>query len=220
MCGTLSERSESKWNTKKTPTRHYDHCNSRDFLCLRRTCGGAAKSHRLRRGGSHPRRTAGGNTAVRGAGAFLRGDRRAARLQRWNAGTTRDCGARALRARRCVVQRYALRPRSRCLYAAAARRTTSFCNLGKTVDDPRRRCGCLRALAAAAIFSRGMGMGWGDAKLVAISGAVLGLPLGVLALAAACAVAAVLHRLLRGKGSPIAFAPYIAAATALALPLR
>ncbi len=74
--------------------------------------------------------------------------------------------------------------------------------------------------AAAAIFSRGMGMGWGDAKLVAISGAVLGLPLGVLALAAACAVAAVLHRLLRGKGSPIAFAPYIAAATALALPLR
>jgi len=74
--------------------------------------------------------------------------------------------------------------------------------------------------AAAAIFSRGMGMGWGDAKLVAISGAVLGLPLGFLALAAACAVAAVLHRLLRGKGSPIAFAPYIAAATALALPLR
>ena len=74
--------------------------------------------------------------------------------------------------------------------------------------------------AAAAVFSRGMGMGWGDAKLVAISGAVLGLPLGVLALAAACAVAAILHRLLRGKGSPIAFAPYIAAATALALPLR
>jgi hypothetical protein len=73
--------------------------------------------------------------------------------------------------------------------------------------------------AAAAVFSRGMGMGWGNAKLVAISGAVLGLPLGVLALAAACASAAILHRLLRGKGSPIAFAPYIAAATALALPL-
>jgi prepilin signal peptidase PulO-like enzyme (type II secretory pathway) len=73
--------------------------------------------------------------------------------------------------------------------------------------------------AVAAMLSRGMGMGWGDAKLVAITGAALGLPLAVLALAAACAAAAILHRLLRGKGSPIAFAPYIAAATALALPL-
>jgi prepilin signal peptidase PulO-like enzyme (type II secretory pathway) len=73
--------------------------------------------------------------------------------------------------------------------------------------------------AAAATLSRGLGMGWGDAKLVALTGAALGLPLAVLALAAACAAAAILHRLLRAKGSPIAFAPYIAAATALALPL-
>jgi prepilin signal peptidase PulO-like enzyme (type II secretory pathway) len=73
--------------------------------------------------------------------------------------------------------------------------------------------------AAAATLSRGLGMGWGDAKLVAVSGAALGLPLAVLVLAAACGVAAILHRFTHSKGSAIAFAPYIAAATALALPL-
>ena len=62
-------------------------------------------------------------------------------------------------------------------------------------------------------------MGWGDAKLVAVSGAALGLPLVVLTLAAACAAAAVIHRIVRGARAPIAFAPYIAAATGLALPL-
>jgi len=73
--------------------------------------------------------------------------------------------------------------------------------------------------AAAAIFSRGTGMGWGDAKLVALSGAALGLPLVVLTMAGACAAAAVVHRIARGARTPIAFAPYIAAATGLALPL-
>lgn len=73
--------------------------------------------------------------------------------------------------------------------------------------------------AVAAMLSRGMGMGWGDAKLVALTGAALGLPLAVVALAAACAAAAILHRLTHAKGSPIALGPYIAAATALALPL-
>jgi len=73
--------------------------------------------------------------------------------------------------------------------------------------------------AAAALFSRGRGMGWGDAKLVALSGAALGLPLVVLTMAGACGVAAVVHRIARGAHGPIAFAPYIAAATALALPL-
>ena len=73
--------------------------------------------------------------------------------------------------------------------------------------------------AAAALFSRGTGMGWGDAKLVALSGAALGLPLVVLTMAAACGAAAVVHKLARGARAPIAFAPYIAAATGLALPL-
>jgi prepilin signal peptidase PulO-like enzyme (type II secretory pathway) len=73
--------------------------------------------------------------------------------------------------------------------------------------------------ALAALFSRGRGMGWGDAKLVAVSGAALGLPLVVLTLAVACAAAALVHRIARGAPAPIAFAPYIAAATGLALPL-
>jgi prepilin signal peptidase PulO-like enzyme (type II secretory pathway) len=74
--------------------------------------------------------------------------------------------------------------------------------------------------AAAAFYSRGYGMGWGDAKLVAISGAVLGAPLALMALAAACAAAVVIHQIVSARrGTPIAFAPYIAAATGIALPL-
>jgi prepilin signal peptidase PulO-like enzyme (type II secretory pathway) len=73
--------------------------------------------------------------------------------------------------------------------------------------------------AGAAFFSKGYGMGWGDAKLVALSGAALGAPLAFLALTLACAAAAGGHWLLRRARAPIAFAPYIAAATAIALPL-
>lgn len=73
--------------------------------------------------------------------------------------------------------------------------------------------------AAAALFSRGYGMGWGDVKLVALTGAALGAPLAVLTLAVACAAAVVGHRLARAGRGPIAFAPYIAALTGLALPL-
>lgn len=73
--------------------------------------------------------------------------------------------------------------------------------------------------AGAAFFSRGYGMGWGDAKLVALSGAALGAPLALFALTLACAAAAAGHWLLRRARTPIAFAPYIAAATAIALPL-
>jgi prepilin signal peptidase PulO-like enzyme (type II secretory pathway) len=73
--------------------------------------------------------------------------------------------------------------------------------------------------AAAALFSRGYGMGWGDAKLVALCGAALGAPIAVFALAAACAAAATVHRMMGGGRGPIAFAPYIAAATGIALPL-
>jgi Flp pilus assembly protein protease CpaA len=75
--------------------------------------------------------------------------------------------------------------------------------------------------AGAAIFTRGLGMGWGDAKLVAITGAALGAPLALVALAGACGAAALGHRIAGWpKSTPIALAPYIAAATSLALPLR
>ncbi len=73
--------------------------------------------------------------------------------------------------------------------------------------------------AAAALLSRGYGMGWGDAKLVALTGAALGAPLAVMTLAVACGAAVIGHRLARGARGPIAFAPYIAALTGIALPL-
>jgi prepilin signal peptidase PulO-like enzyme (type II secretory pathway) len=73
--------------------------------------------------------------------------------------------------------------------------------------------------AVAALFSRGYGMGWGDVKLVALAGAALGAPLAVFALAIACVAAVVGHKLARAARGPIAFAPYIAAATGIALPL-
>ena len=73
--------------------------------------------------------------------------------------------------------------------------------------------------AVAAAFSRGYGMGWGDAKLVAISGAALGAPLAIFALFFGCAAAVVGHRIAGWPRRPIALAPYIAAATAVAIPL-
>ncbi len=73
--------------------------------------------------------------------------------------------------------------------------------------------------AIAAILSRGYGMGWGDAKLVALCGAALGAPLALVALTLACAAAAIGDRFRRTRGRPIAFAPYIALATGIALPL-
>jgi prepilin signal peptidase PulO-like enzyme (type II secretory pathway) len=73
--------------------------------------------------------------------------------------------------------------------------------------------------ALVALVSRGYGMGWGDAKLVALCGAVLGAPIAFLALSLACGLAVIVHRVAGAAKSPIAFAPYIAAATAIAIPL-
>ncbi len=73
--------------------------------------------------------------------------------------------------------------------------------------------------AGAALLSRGYGMGWGDVKLVAVTGAALGAPLAVLILAVACVAAVIGHRLTGAGRGPIAFAPYIAAFTGVALPL-
>jgi prepilin signal peptidase PulO-like enzyme (type II secretory pathway) len=66
--------------------------------------------------------------------------------------------------------------------------------------------------AVAAIASKGRGMGWGDVKLAALGGAVLGIGPAMLAFAGAC-IAAVGIAWVRGKKTePIAFAPYLAAA--------
>ncbi len=72
------------------------------------------------------------------------------------------------------------------------------------------------AFACAAVFSRGRGMGWGDAKLAMLTGAVLGLPLSLLTLGLAC-FAATAVSVVRDRGTkPIAFAPYIVVAMLLA----
>ena len=73
--------------------------------------------------------------------------------------------------------------------------------------------------AGAALLSRGLGMGWGDVKLVAIAGAALGLG-AMLVLALACLVAVTIAFVRKRRSEPIAFAPYLIGAigTALALP--
>ncbi|MGZ3563380.1 MAG: prepilin peptidase [Vulcanimicrobiaceae bacterium] len=73
--------------------------------------------------------------------------------------------------------------------------------------------------AVAAAMSHGRGMGWGDVKLTALAGVALGAQLSLFALALACIAAIVGYRLKGVKHGPIAFAPYIAAAVAIALPL-
>ncbi|GAC1498461.1 MAG: hypothetical protein NVS1B2_21460 [Vulcanimicrobiaceae bacterium] len=71
--------------------------------------------------------------------------------------------------------------------------------------------------AVAAYLSHGRGMGWGDVKLVALGAAALGFATAVLAFAVA-GVIAVAIAVVRGRRSePIAFAPYLAGAIAVAL---
>lgn len=72
--------------------------------------------------------------------------------------------------------------------------------------------------AIAAALSRGRGMGWGDVKLAALGGGVLGAQLSLLAFALACGVAVISARVRRDR-YPIAFAPYLAAAIGIALPI-
>lgn len=73
--------------------------------------------------------------------------------------------------------------------------------------------------AIAAMLSKGRGMGWGDVKLVALGGAVLGAQWAIIAFAAAC-LAAVAVCYLRGRQrGPIAFAPYLTAAIGAAIPM-
>ena len=71
--------------------------------------------------------------------------------------------------------------------------------------------------AIAALASRGLGMGWGDVKLVALGGAVLGWEAAVLAFGCACALAVIVALARKRRHEPLAFAPYLVAAIALPL---
>jgi prepilin signal peptidase PulO-like enzyme (type II secretory pathway) len=71
--------------------------------------------------------------------------------------------------------------------------------------------------AIAALLSKGRGMGWGDVKLVALGGALLGMQLSIVAFMAACIAAVVVSRFQRRATGPIAFAPYLCAAIGLSL---
>lgn len=73
--------------------------------------------------------------------------------------------------------------------------------------------------AALAMISKGRGMGWGDVKLATLGGAVLGGETALLAFTVGCLVA-VVYAYARGRRSEvIAFAPYLAGAIGIALPL-
>jgi len=85
--------------------------------------------------------------------------------------------------------------------------------------DPRMIVSALIVVvpfSLAAYFSRGRGMGWGDVKLAAVAGALLGASNALLALALASFAAAVSAKFRRDAAmQPLAFAPYLIGATAL-----
>lgn len=73
--------------------------------------------------------------------------------------------------------------------------------------------------AILALISKGRGMGWGDVKLATLGGAVLGGETALLAFTIGCLVA-VVYAYARGrKTQVIAFAPFLAGAIGIALPL-
>lgn len=73
--------------------------------------------------------------------------------------------------------------------------------------------------ALAAQISKGRGMGWGDVKLAALGGGVLGWYDAYVAFAAACLVAVALAFIMNRRKEPIAFGPYLAGAIAVKMML-
>jgi len=72
--------------------------------------------------------------------------------------------------------------------------------------------------AAGALLSKGRGMGWGDAKLAALAGAMLGMMLATFSLGVASLIAVIVASIrYRSKPVPIAFAPYMISAIVLGL---
>ncbi len=71
--------------------------------------------------------------------------------------------------------------------------------------------------AIIAAMTKGRGMGWGDVKLAALGGVVLGLWAALAAFAGACVVAVAIALARGRKTEPIAFGPYLAGSIGLAL---
>jgi leader peptidase (prepilin peptidase)/N-methyltransferase len=71
--------------------------------------------------------------------------------------------------------------------------------------------------AVAAVASRGRGMGWGDVKLAALGGALLGARGATLAFMLAALAAYVIARSTGTARRPVAFGPYLAASIAASL---
>lgn len=71
--------------------------------------------------------------------------------------------------------------------------------------------------AGMALFSKGRGMGWGDVKLAALGGALIGMIGITVAIALASLSAYIVGRISGRLRQPIAFGPYLAAAIGAAL---
>lgn len=71
--------------------------------------------------------------------------------------------------------------------------------------------------AVMAWRTEGMGLGWGDVKLAALGGALLGMQTAIPAFAVAAFGAIVVARIRRGTSEPIAFGPYLVSAIVLPL---
>jgi Flp pilus assembly protein protease CpaA len=71
--------------------------------------------------------------------------------------------------------------------------------------------------AAAAIMSKGKGMGWGDVKLAALGGVALGMGQAVVAFSIACIVAVAIAYFRGTRTQPVAFAPYMVGSMSLVL---
>jgi prepilin signal peptidase PulO-like enzyme (type II secretory pathway) len=71
--------------------------------------------------------------------------------------------------------------------------------------------------AVMAWRTKGLGLGWGDVKLVALGGALLGMQTAILAFALAAIAAIVVARVQRRTSEPLAFGPYLVAAIAVPL---
>lgn len=75
--------------------------------------------------------------------------------------------------------------------------------------------------ALGAVFSKGRGMGWGDAKLAAFGGALLGMRDATLAFGIASLALVVVGSIrYRSRRVPLAFAPYLVAAIAATIAVR
>jgi len=84
---------------------------------------------------------------------------------------------------------------------------------GALARDPAPAIGAVAVaipFAGLALFSRGRGMGWGDVKLAALGGALLGAPDAAFAFTFAAAAAYLAARRNGRTREPIAFGPYLA----------